>query len=116
MDRVFEPDQPGLLPFLRYFDLSVLKQTNRVDKIGYDPQKVDYKPDNPGIMFYVGEGLASWRVHQVRKQLPNASQDQANRFLFWAERLVEITKYSPKQLRAIANEGLDKIYGREAVE
>lgn len=116
LNRAVEHDQPGLLPFLRYFDLSVMRETGRLDTIGYDPQKVAYVPDNPGIMFYLGEGLASWRVQQVRQQLPIASRDQAERLAFWAERLGEIANHSSYQLKAIAQEGLDTIHAPQTVE
>ncbi len=116
LDRVITPDEPGVLEMLRHFDLHLLNETGNVWKVGYDPQKVKYSKDNPGIMFYAGEAVSAWRVHQVYKAIPNALAEQADRFIFFAKRLVEITEHSPKRLSAIANEGLDQLYGRVPAE
>jgi hypothetical protein len=116
LDRVVEPQEPGLLEFLRYFDLSLLKDTHDIRKVGYDPQKVDYSKNNSGIMFYLEEALTTWRVHQVRKRLPDALSDQSARFLFFAHRLVEVRDHSSPQLRAIAREGIGKLYQPIPVE
>jgi hypothetical protein len=115
LDRVCEPTDPGLLEFLRYFDLMTMRKEGRIDKIGYDPQKVNYVTDNPGIMFYLDQAMASWRVHQVRKRLPEARDQQTRRFDFWVQRVVEISRHYPV-LRPIAEDGLDKIYNRKPVE
>jgi hypothetical protein len=116
LELAVEPEQPGMLEFLRYFDLATLKETGDLYSIGYDPQdpRLKYSVDNPGIMFYLKEAMSKWRVAQVKRRLPEATADQAARFIFFAERLVEITKHGPKQLAAIANEGLDEIYGRSS--
>jgi hypothetical protein len=116
LSRVFEPSQEGLLPFMRYYDLALIKKTKDIETVGYDPQKVKYDPENAGIMHYLEYAMESWRVQQLRKQLPHAQEHESNRFLFWAERTVEVVNHSPKQLKAIANEGLDKVYGRTHVE
>lgn len=105
----------GLLKFMRFFDLSVLRDTGKVESVGYDPQLVAYTEENPGILAHLEMAQDSWRVGQVRRALPLAQQDATNRFMFWAPRLVEITKHSPKTLKAIAHEGIDKIYNRQKV-
>lgn len=112
LSRVFEPTQPGLLPFMRYYDLALLKITGDTEVIGYDPQKVSYTPDNGGIMYYLENALESWRVNQLKRKLPLAQAHESNRFVFFAERLHEVVKHSPNQLKAIANEGFDKLYDR----
>jgi hypothetical protein len=111
MATVVEPTQAGLLPLLRYYDLALLRQMKKIEAVGYDPQKVAYTPENPGIMYYLGEALKSWRVVQVRRLLPEAITHEANRQAFWLERLVEVKTHYPS-LRAIAAEGIDKYYGR----
>jgi hypothetical protein len=113
VNRVVDAQQPGVLAFLRYFDLSALRDGVKIDKIGYDPQKVDYSTGNGGIMVYADWAVESWRVHQVRKRLPEAATSEANRLSFWLERLVEIEKHYG-MLKPIAREGLDTIYARSA--
>lgn len=116
LDRVVDIEQPGLLPLLRYFDLAVMRDTGRLYDIGYDPQKVPYVPENPGIMHFVEEAIGSWRVHQVRRLvLPQAQKHEANRFMFWTDRLSEVIKHYPL-VRPIAQDGLDKLYGRAKEE
>ncbi len=105
----------GLLKFMRFFDLAVLRDSGRVDKVGYDPQRITYTEENPGILAHLEMAQDSWRVGQVKRALPLAQQDTTNRFMFWVPRLVEITKHSPKSLKAIAHEGIDKIYDRQKV-
>lgn len=115
LDRVIEPTHPGVLPFLRFFDLMTLRDERRIDKIGYDPQKVSYTPDNGALVqVYVPWALESWTVHQVRGRLPEALENEAHRKAFWMERLVEVERHSPKQVRAVAKDELDKIHGRTA--
>lgn len=111
LDRVISAEQPGLLAFMRDYDLALLRQTGRPDKIGYDPQKVEYRLDNPGIMVFAQLAVESWRVHQVRKRLPEATGHEAKRGQFWLERLDEVKRHYP-YLRPIVHEGLDKIHGR----
>lgn len=115
-DLAYDIGRVGLLKFLRYYDLSQLRETDDVDRLPYDPQRVNYSEDNGGIMAHLEMALASWRVGQVKRKLPLAQQDSSNRFLFWTPRLVEVTKHSTGSLKAIAQEGLDKIYGRTSVE
>jgi hypothetical protein len=118
LDRVVEPSDPGVLEFLRYFDLSLLREDGEgaLWELGYDPQAFKYSKDNPGILFYAGEAASVWRVHQVRKQLPNAIDDQSGRFTFFAQRLTEVIDHSDKKLAAIAHEARDKIFDRTEVE
>lgn len=115
IDRVLEPTDRGLLPFLRFFDLMSLRQTARPDKMLYDPQKVTYTPDNGALtQVYLPMAMESWRVQQVRRRLPEALQNEGNRRGFWVQRLVEIQKHSPKEASAVAAEELDKIHGHKA--
>ncbi len=109
LDRVVEPTQPGLLKFLRFFDLHTLQTTGGIEQVGYDPMKVVYSKDNAGIMHYLGQSLEVWRVHQVRTKLPFAVEDQNNRFAFFEARLGEVVKHFP-YLRPIAQSGLDKLH------
>lgn len=113
LNRVLDTDdtRAHLLPFLRFFDLSTLRETQRVDAVGYDPQKVSYDSSNPGIMHYVGEAADRWRVQQVRRRLPDASGHEAARFGFWTYCLAKVREHYPR-LRPIAEEGFDKIYER----
>jgi hypothetical protein len=111
LDRVVTATQPGVLAFMRYFDLSTLRHTGNIRAVGYDPQKTKYLPDNGGIVAHAEMAVESWRVHQVRKRLPEAKQDQANRTGFFLKRLVEVKDHYPI-LRPIAAEGLDQIYER----
>lgn len=113
LNLVVEDTQPGLLPLLRFFDLSILRETGRVDKLPYDPQKVEYIPTNGGIMFYLGLAMESWRVQQARKKLPEAITNETNRLDFWTTRLKEVQRSYPV-LKQIVTEGLDKIYGQQA--
>lgn len=113
MDRVIAPEQPGLRKFLRFYDLSILRDTKSFKSIGYDPQLVDYGEENGGLIFYIGEAIASWRVHQVRRRLPEARDAEANRFIFWTSKLTELDKGYPA-LRSIVRQGLDEIYGRKS--
>ncbi len=106
----------GLLKFLRFFDLSTLRDKGRIQDVGYDPQSVNYSPDNPGIMAHLEMAKDSWRLGQVKRKLELAQQDSGNRFVFWMNRLVEVKKHSPKNLAAIASEGIDKVYGRDRVK
>lgn len=115
LNRVFLPEEPGLLPLLRYYDLALLRRTGSIESVGYDPQRVEYAPDNPGIMFYLQAALESWRVRQVTRLLPDAISHEALRASFWIERLVEVKDGYPG-LRGIAQEGLDKFFGRESSE
>ncbi len=112
---VVESTQPGLLPFLRYFDLSLLRQFKKIQAVGYDPQKVSYRQDNPAIMYYLDEAVQSWRVQQVRRQLPEAVNHEVRRQAFWLERLVEVQKHFPA-LRPVATEGIDRYHQRAGVE
>lgn len=116
LDRVFEPEQPGLLEFLRFFDLGLLRQTGDETVMDYDPQAVDYSKDNPEIVSYLKEAMSIWTVHQVRKKLPEAVADQSARFHFFVDRLVEISKYSPRDVSAVAHDGLDELYVRKRPE
>jgi hypothetical protein len=111
-----ELSQPGLLAFMRYYDLALLAKAGDIESVGYDPQKVAYSTDNQGIIYYLEAAMESWRIQQVRRQLPQAQTHEANRFIFWAERVNEVAKHSPKQLKAIALDGLDKVYERTRVE
>jgi hypothetical protein len=111
LDRVLEPKDARMLPFLRFFDLAMLKQTRRA--VGYDPLKVKYVETNAGIMHYVGEAIGHWRVQQVRRRLPNAQAHEAARFDFWTARMREIQRHSPRPLGAIVLAGFDTIYERE---
>lgn len=113
LDRVLEVDDPRMLPFLRFSDLSMLKQDGKPDGIGYDPLAVNYSTDNNGIMFYLGESISKWRVQQVRRQLPTASGHEAARFDFWTARLTEVKNHYPI-LRPIVEEGFDKIFERKS--
>jgi hypothetical protein len=115
LNRVFEASQPGLLKFLRFYDLSLLARTGDIKTVGYDPQKVNYSVDNPGIRYYLELAMDSWRIHQLRNGLPYAKAHESNRFAFWAERNSEIIKHSPRSLGAIAHEGFDQVYGRTKV-
>ena len=99
----------GLLKFMRFFDLATLRSTGKVETVGYDPQKVKNTEDNPGIVAHLEMGESSWRVGQVKRKLGLAQEDTKKRFLFWRPRLEEITKHSPKNLAAIAHDGLGKI-------
>ncbi len=116
LDRVVEPSSPGILEFLRYFDLGLLRETRDIRKVGYDPQKVAYKKENGGIMVFAELAVSTWRVHQVRKRLPDAIDDQNARFIFFAQRLVEVRDHSDKRLSAVAHAGLDTIYRTPEVE
>lgn len=114
-DLTHDIGRVGLLKFMRFFDLAYLREKGRIKDVGYDPQKVNYSFDNPGIRFYLDLAQQSWRVGQLKRKIPLAQQDAVNRYVFWTPRLVEITKHSPKSLKAIANDGLDKIYDRNKV-
>lgn len=115
LDRVFESTAPGLLDFLQDFDLRELRETGRPDKIGYDPLKVNYTLDNHGIVFYLQEAMAVWRVQQLRKHLPGAIDRQVQRQIFWADRLEEVVKHYP-DFRPIAKEQLAKLQAPLALE
>lgn len=113
MDRVFDSEKPDarLLPFLRFFDLSVLRDTGDINAVGYDPQKVKYTPDNNGIMFYLDQALATWHVQQVRKQLPQAISHETNREAFWIARIGEVARHfkGRKTPGPMAREALEKL-------
>ena len=108
LNRVFEPDQRGLLRFMRFFDLATITDEMSKWAAGYDPLKVPYKADNPGIMFYLEQAMEQWRVHPVRARLPQAIASETNREKFWTERLEEVHDHYPI-LRSIVEEGLDKL-------
>lgn len=115
LDRVVQPTQKGLLPFLRFFDLMELRDTHRPDKIGYDPQKVQYSPENGALTgVFLPMALESWRVHQVRQELPSAIENEAHRSVFWLNRLVEVQRFWTKGVQDVATQELDKYYGRQA--
>lgn len=99
----------GMLKFLRFFDLNMLKSTGSVEAVGYDPQKVSYTKDNGGIMYYLDAALERWNVRQLKQSLPAAISHETARAEFWSARLLEVSKHSPPQLKAIALEGLDKL-------
>ncbi|MBA2279524.1 hypothetical protein H0V99_03760 [Candidatus Saccharibacteria bacterium] len=117
LNLVVSRDQSGLLPLLRFYDLAMLRHSgmNGIKEIGYDPQSVVYDSENGGIMFYVDEAIASWRVHQAKKVLSYAKESEANRYIFFAERLSEISKHYPK-LKPIVEGGFDDILGRAKTE
>ncbi len=113
IDQVTEPDQPGLLPYLRFYDLSLVRQTKDKDAPGYDPQKVDYLSTNPGIVYYLELKMPQWPVKEVRGQLPKAISNEASRSNFWTERLAEVDTYYPK-LRPVVRDVLDKLSAQPA--
>lgn len=108
LNRVFEPNQRGLLAFMRFFDLATIADQQSNQALGYDPLEVDYNLENPGIMFYLEQAMEQWRVHPVRKRLPNAITSEASRQQFWTERLEEVREHYPI-LRPIAEDGLSKL-------
>lgn len=111
-DLAHDIGRVGLLKFMRYYDLTQLRDLGGAGRLPYDPQKIDYSESNSDLMTHLEVALASWRVGQVKSKIPFAQQDSSNRFLFWAPRLVEVTQHSTGSLKAIAREGLDKIYAR----
>jgi hypothetical protein len=113
--EVVRPTDPGMLPFFRFFDLSLLRKDGSPDKMAYDPLRVKYVPENGGITYYLGEAISSWRVNQVTRKLPAARSHEAARLDFWLQRIVEVGKHYPK-LRPITEEGLDKIHDRNKVQ
>lgn len=107
LDRVFPAPEPRLLPLLREVDLMTLRETHDVNAIGYDPQKVDYSPENGGIMAHLEMAQEQWIVGKVRRLLPSVVSLQAARQAFWTAQLRDVAKHSPKQLAAIAHQGLE---------
>ncbi|MEI7683176.1 MAG: hypothetical protein WCJ24_02660 [Candidatus Saccharibacteria bacterium] len=113
LSRVVDASQPGILAFLRFFDLSALRDGFKDTKIGYDPQRVNYSLENGGIMVFADMAVNSWRVNQVRKRMPEATTNEQNRMSFWLERLVEVDKHYPV-LKPVVKAGLDAIHARSS--
>lgn len=108
-DTAEHDPRPGMLKFLRFFDLDALNKGRSVETVGYDPQNVDYNPKNSGIMHYLDMANNRWNVQSIKLALPSAISHEENRLRFWGERLIEVVDHSPRQLSAIAHEGLDKL-------
>jgi len=108
LDRVVTAEHPGMVKFLRFFDLSVLRDDKGFGALGYDPQSFPYNTENRGIMFYVGEAVGRWTVHQVRTHLPDAIESEENRAEFWTWPLQDVEKYY-RGLKDLAVEGLNEL-------
>jgi hypothetical protein len=114
INRVLESNQTGLLPFFRWSSINEFVALQGVSKeFPYDPQQLDYSPNNGGITYYLDLATEKWSVHQVRQHLPDAIVNESNRLQFWTQSLEKVQQYFP-QLSPIVTEGLDKLYDRQA--
>lgn len=109
MELVVTPEHVGLRPFLRFFDLSILKDDKDFRAIGYDPQRVSYATDNGGLIPFLLEALDIWTVKQVKGRLPEAIGAEGNRLDFWTRKLGEVGKYYPI-LKPIVAGGLEELH------
>lgn len=108
--RVVDAKTAGVLSLKRFMDLSKLRDSRSIEAVGYDPQRVDYSPENGGIMAHLEMDMDSWSVRDMKLLLGAAVEDQSERFMFFAERLSEVQRHSDGRLATIAREGLEEFF------